>query len=143
MDTGTEAPVDTSDFEAAVCADPDVVFAVVFGSQVSGDPTQASDIDLAVKFADDVSERDRFETVCFLAGDLQRDDRPFVDVSDIDALPIDVAHDAVNGDFLCGDERAFERFRADVEATFEEQREALRRRQRAVIDRIAEDGLRG
>lgn len=127
----------------AVCSDPEIVFAVVFGSQLSGESTLSSDLDLAVKFADELSERDRFERRCFLSGDLQHEDRPFIDVSDIESLPLDVAHDAVNGDLLCGDEQAFERFKTDIEAEFDEQRETLRRRQRAVIDRIAEDGLRG
>ena len=65
------------------------------------------------------------------------------DVSDIETLLLDVAHDAVNGTFIYGDKHAFERFKADIEATFADQRDDLRRRQRAEIDRIAEDGLRG
>ncbi|WP_149783862.1 nucleotidyltransferase domain-containing protein [Halorubrum aquaticum] len=113
------------------------------GSQLSGTPTRASDLDIAVKFGADLSERERFEKRCFLSGDLQGEDRPFIDVSDIESLPLDVAHDAVNGELLCGDEGTFERFKTDTEAKFDEQRETLRRRQRAVIDRIAEDGLRG
>jgi len=129
--------------EETVCSDPEIVFAVVFGSQLSGDSTPSSDFDLAVKFADELSERDRFQKRCFLSGDLQYEDRPFIDVSDIESLPLDVAHDAVNGELLCGDEQAFEGFKTDIEAEFDEQRETLRRRRHAVIDRIAEDGLRG
>lgn len=129
--------------EESVCPDSDVEFAVAFGSQITGEVTSASDLDLAVKFADDLSDRERFEKRCFLSGDLQREDAPFVDVSDVEALPLDVAHDAVNGTFVCGDERAFERFKADIEATFADQRETLRDRQREVIDRIAENGLHG
>jgi predicted nucleotidyltransferase len=132
-----------SALEEVVCADPDVVFAVAFGSRLSGTPTGSSDLDIAVKFSADLSERERFEKRCFLSGDLQAEDRPFIDVSDIESLPLDVAHDAVNGELLCGDEAAFERFNTDTESRFDEQRETLRRRQRAVIDRIAEDGLRG
>jgi len=132
-----------SALEESVCADPDIVFAVVFGSQISGEPTPSSDLDLAVKFADGLSEQERFEKRCFLSGDLQQENSPFIDVSDIESLPLEVARDAVNGEFLCGDERAFERFKAAIEEDFAEQRETLRRQQRAVIDRIAEDGLRG
>lgn len=127
----------------SLCSDPDVVFAVAFGSRVSGDPTSASDLDLAVRFSDDLSDRERFERRCFLSGDLQHDDRPFIDVSDVGSLPLGVAHDAVHGEVLCGDEDAFERFKRDIETRFDEQRETLRRHQRSVIDRIAEDGLRG
>ncbi|WP_138004422.1 type VII toxin-antitoxin system MntA family adenylyltransferase antitoxin [Halalkalirubrum salinum] len=126
-----------------VCADPDIVFAVVFGSQLSGESTSSSDFDLAVKFADELSKRDRFDKRCFLSGEIQHEDLPFVDVSDIESLPVDVAHDAVNGELLCGDKQLFEKFKATIETEFDAQREALRREQRAVIDRIAEGGLRG
>ncbi|WP_380681474.1 type VII toxin-antitoxin system MntA family adenylyltransferase antitoxin [Salinigranum sp. GCM10025319] len=143
MDTSAERSQILAALAESVCSDPDVVFAVAFGSWITGDPTPSSDVDLAVKFGDVLSERERFEKRCFLSGDLQRDDRPFIDVSDIESLPLDVAHDAVNGELLCGDERAFERFTTEIEDEFDEQRETLRRRQRAVIDRIAEDGLRG
>jgi predicted nucleotidyltransferase len=129
--------------EASVCSDPTVEFTVAFGSQITGEPDRSSDIDLALKFADGLTDRERFEKRCFLSGDLQREDAPFVDLSDIETLPLDVAHDAVNGRFVCGDEQAFERFKADLEATFDERSETLRRQQRDVIDRIAEDGLRG
>lgn len=47
--------------EASVCAVDDVEFAVVFGSRITGEPTQTSDLDLAVKFSDDLSEAERFE----------------------------------------------------------------------------------
>ncbi|MDB9249164.1 nucleotidyltransferase domain-containing protein [Halorubrum ezzemoulense] len=99
-----------------VCADPDVVFAVVFGSQLSGTATHSSDFDIAVKFTADCSERDRFKKRCVLSGELQHEEFPFIDVSDIDSLPLDVAHDAVNGDLLYGDKRAFEQFKLDSKA---------------------------
>jgi|AntDeeMetageno50_2_1112565.scaffolds.fasta_scaffold06838_1 predicted nucleotidyltransferase len=129
--------------EASVCAVDDVEFAVVFGSRITGEPTRASDLDLAVKFPDDLSEAERFERRCFLSGDLQQDDLPFVDVSDIESLPLTVAHEALKGTFVCGDEDAFKRFKTGIEARFDDRRDDLRRQQRAVIDRIAEDGLRG
>lgn len=129
--------------EESLCRDTDIVFAVAFGSQVTGESRPSSDLDLAVKFADDLSSRERFRKRCFLSGDLQREDAPFIDISDIEGAPVDVAHDAVNGEFICGDERAFRRFKTDIEAAFEERRDDIRRHQRDVIDRIAEGGLRG
>lgn len=132
-----------SDLSEAVCADSAVEFAVVFGSRVSGTPTGSSDLDLAIKFAEGVSGSVRFEKRCFLSGDLQSEDRPFVDVADIESLPLEVARDAVDGVFLCGDREAFERFKRATETAFDDRRETLRRRRRSVIDRIAEDGLRG
>jgi len=140
-DDGLEAVFDV--IEESVCSDANIEFVVAFGSQTTGDSTRSSDIDLAVKFSDDLSDRERFEKQCFLSGDLQEEDTPFVDLSDIETLPLDVAHDAVTGQFVCGDEDAFERFKSEIEERFAEQRDDLRRRQRAVIERIAEDGLRG
>ena len=127
----------------SLCRDPDIEFAVAFGSQVTGDSRPSSDLDLAVKFTDGLSSHERFQKRCFLSGDLQREDAPFIDISDIEDLPLDVAHDAVTGEFLCGDEQAFRQFRADIEAVFEERRDDIRRHQRGVIDRIAENGLHG
>jgi len=132
-----------STLEKTVCSNPDIVFAIVFGSQISEDSTQSSDFDLAIKFADELSAGDRFEKHCFLSGDLQHEALPFIDVSDIESLPLAVAHDAMNGELLYGDQQAFEQFRTAIEEKFDEQHESLRRQQQAVIDRIAEDGLRG
>lgn len=129
--------------EESLCRDADIEFAVAFGSLVTGDSRPASDLDLAVKFDDELSAHARFRKRCFLSGDLQEADAPFVDLSDIEELPIQVAHDAVQGDLLCGDEDAFRRFRVAIEGTFEEQREDLQRQQLALIDRVAEEGLRG
>jgi len=140
---GDRASEQLAALSESVCADSAVEFVVAFGSQITGNPNRDSDLDLAIKFADELSDHDRFERRCFLSGNLQRDDAPFVDVSDIEALPLDVAHDAVDGRFVCGDRDAFEQFKTAVEAQFEDEHEELRRRQRAVIDRIAEEGLRG
>ncbi|MDS0294896.1 nucleotidyltransferase domain-containing protein [Halogeometricum luteum] len=106
---------------------------VTFGSQITGEATDASDLDIAVKFSDDLSSSERFEERCFLSGDLQQERWPFIDISDIETLPLDVAHDPVNGTLVCGDEHAFGRFKETIEATFDDQRDDLRRQQRAVI----------
>ncbi|ARS89400.1 DNA polymerase subunit beta [Natrarchaeobaculum aegyptiacum] len=116
---------------------------MAFGSQVSGDPTRSSDFDVAVKFAKKLSPRERFRKRCFLSGDLQREGEPFVDTSDIEELPLEVAADAVDGSFVCGDEQAFRQFKSEIETEFSERRSDIRRHQRDVIDRIAERGLRG
>lgn len=143
MDAGDGRSQVSNALKDSICSDPDVEFAVAFGSQISGESTRSSDLDLGVKFADDLSTRDRFQKQCFLSGDVQQEELPFIDVSDIESLPLDVAHDAVNGELVCGDERAFERFKADIEERFDDQRDTLRRQQCEVIDRIAEGGLRG
>lgn len=129
--------------EESLCPDPEVEFVVTFGSQVTGDSHTSSDLDVAVKFTEGLSPHERFRKRCFLSGDLQQADAPFVDISDVEELPLDVAHDAVDGELLCGDEQGFRRFKAEVEALFEERRDDIRRHQREVIDRIAENGLHG
>lgn len=129
--------------ESAVCRDSDIEFALVFGSQVTDTARPSSDLDIAVKFDEDLSSGERFRKRCFLAGELQQEDTPFVDISDIDELPLAVAHDAVQGRLLCGDEEAFREVKAEVETAFAERGEEIRQRQRALIDRIAEEGLRG
>ena len=143
MDTTEERSEVLVALESAVCRDPDLDFAIVFGSQATDDARPSSDLDVAVKFADDLSSSERFEKQCFLSGELQEEGAPFIDVSDIDGLPLAVAHDAVHGKLLCGDEQAFREVKAEVEAAFAEQGDDIRRRQRALIDRIAEEGLRG
>jgi predicted nucleotidyltransferase len=141
LDEGAERVL--AALEASVCPDADIEFVVAFGSRLTGAPTQASDLDVAVKFAAELSTSERFEKRCFLSGDLQQDAAPFVDLSDIETLPLDVAHDAVNGRFVCGDEDVFEQFKREIDATFADRQADRRRQQRDMIDRIAEEGLRG
>jgi len=129
--------------EESLCRDPEIEFVVVFGSQTTDNSHVSSDLDLAVKFAETLSSDERFQKRCFLSGNLQRTDAPFLDISDIERLPLEVAHEAVNGDFLCGDERSFRQFKTDIETSFNERRDTIRRRRQTVINRIAEGGLRG
>lgn len=143
MDTTNGRSAVLAALESTVCRDPDIDFVIVFGSQVTDDVRPSSDLDVAVKFADELSSSERFQKRCFLSGELQRESAPFVDVSDIDELPLAVAHDAVHGRVLCGDEQALREFTAEVEAAVAQQSDDIHRRQRAVIDRIAEEGLRG
>jgi len=143
METSDEHSQLFATLEESLCRDSDIEFVVAFGSQVTDDSRSSSDLDFAVKFADDLSSHERFQKRCFLSGNLQQADAPFIDLSDIEDLPLNVAHDAVNGEFLCGNEQAFHQFKTEIEASFEKQRDEIRRHQQDVIDRIAEDGLRG
>jgi len=143
MDAGDDHPLVASIREASLCADEDIEFVVAFGSQLTGDSTDRSDFDIAVKFADELSASEQFTKRCFLSGDLQADELPFVDVSDIETLPVEVAHEAINGTVVCGDTAVFDQYTAAVEASFHDQREERRHTQRQLIDRIATEGLRG
>jgi predicted nucleotidyltransferase len=126
-----------------ICSDPDVEFAIAFGSRAAGTPRPSSDIDVAVKFSDELSASERFRKRCSLSGELQREDAPFVDVSDIEELPLLVAYDAVQGTVLCGDEEALRSVKEGIDAAFTERGPDIRSHQRDLIDRIAEEGLRG
>jgi predicted nucleotidyltransferase len=130
-------------FDPSLCDDPDIEFAVAFGSRIRGTATAESDLDIALKFSDQLSASERFRKRCFLQGELQEPARPHIDLVDIETLPNDVARDVVAGELLCGDRARFERFRSSVEEQFESEHDQLRQRQQETIDRIAEEGLRG
>jgi len=141
MNTGRDALPPA--IEEELCHDPDVEFVVVFGSQAAGTARASSDLDVAVKFADELSATQRFRKRCRLSDTLQGDGVPFVDLSDVEELPVPVAHAAVSGTFVCGDEDAFETFARAVTNAFEADRRTIERQQREVIRRIAEGGLHG
>jgi len=143
MNHGDDHPLVNSLREASLCADGNIEFVVAFGSQLTGDSTDRSDFDIAVKFADELSASERFTKRCFLSGDLQADELPFVDVSDIETLPVDVAHEAINGTVVCGDQDVIDQYTAAVKAAFNDQREERHRSRSQLIDRIATEGLRG
>jgi predicted nucleotidyltransferase len=127
----------------ALRATPEVEFAVAFGSRITGDARPASDLDIAVKFVDDRSARERFRQLCHLSGHLHHGDDVDIDVSDIETLPIEIVHAAVNGTLICGSEPAFHAFRDTIESEFEDRKGKVERRRRDRIRRIAEKGLHG
>jgi predicted nucleotidyltransferase len=123
--------------------EPAVEFAVVFGSVATDKTHPSSDLDIAVKFSETLSSQERFQKRCLLSSSLQQSGQPFVDVSDMAELPLPIAHDAVNGTLLCGDEQAFQQFKTTIEAEFEEHQAELQHHHHDVIARIAERGLHG
>ena len=135
-----EVPVPDSVVET-LRRDPDVEFAVAFGSRVEGHSRAGSDLDIGVKFSDALTSGERFRKRCRLSGRLQSDEAPFVDVSDLDSLPPDVARAAVKGEPLCGDDDDRREFDERIEALAEDAQSAERHRD--VIRRVAEEGLRG
>jgi predicted nucleotidyltransferase len=126
-----------------LCEDSDVKFVVIFGSRERRTQGSGSDLDVAIKFSEELTQSERFHKRCHLSGQLQSDQLPFVDVSDIDELSIEFAHEAMNGTFVCGDESAFLERKESIEQTHEESIAERKHEQRAFINRIAEEGLRG
>ncbi|WP_255192433.1 type VII toxin-antitoxin system MntA family adenylyltransferase antitoxin [Natronobeatus ordinarius] len=98
---------DATDLEAirSVLADNDVRYAIVFGSVARGEDTATSDIDLCLRFSDDLSPRERFDRRNRIDSVVQRYATQFVDVSDLEAIPDDVALNALrDGVVIYGNE---------------------------------------
>ena len=142
--TDSEHPTQVvSDLRSAFADSDAIEFAILFGSFTGDEETSPSDIDIAIKFTDALAPAERFRQLCKFSGHLQSSDRPFVDVSDIEGLPLDIAHDAVHGKLVYGNEQRFEAFREDTQETFAAQRDTICSRQLDIIERIANQALHG
>lgn len=119
-------------------------FALLFGSQVAGTATERSDIDLVVKFSDVLDPGERFQRRNRIAGELMaRLGRDDLDVSDLDNLPTEIAHSALQeGVLIVGDEEAVAEYRQQV-ATAYERTAADRKRDREALLRRLEQGTYG
>ena len=114
-----------------------VVFALLFGSHARDTAKSTSDVDVALRFPEDTDDRDRFRTRNRIDATLQRFADDFVDVSDIDALPTEVAHAALrNGVVLVGDEQTVAAYRAQVEEAYKATAAERERERREFIDRL-------
>lgn len=69
-----------------------ITFALLFGSTARGESEASSDIDIALKFSESTGDRERFRQRNRTDAALQEYATGFVDVSDIDALPVPVAY---------------------------------------------------
>lgn len=128
----------------AYLRDQPLEFALLFGSQVTGDATEQSDVDLVVKFSDALDPDERFQKRNRIAGELMaRLGRDDVEVSDLDHLPTEIAHAALQeGVPLVGDEETVADYRQQV-ATAYEQTAADRKRDREALLRRLEQGTYG
>ncbi|QSW98220.1 type VII toxin-antitoxin system MntA family adenylyltransferase antitoxin [Haloterrigena alkaliphila] len=123
----------------SVFDEADVRYAVLFGSYATGSESQTSDLDVGVRFADECSRRERFRRRNRIDSELQSYADPFVDVSDLEALPDTVALTALrDGRLLYGDLAAKAADERRLERRVEESSERRARRRRDVIDRLAE-----
>jgi len=115
-----------------------VEFALLFGSHARGDATDGSDLDIAVRFPEQMSDRDRFRTRNRLDATLQEYAEGAVDVSDIDALPVTVQHAALcEGIVLCGDTDAVTDYRERVGTAYAATADERATERQAFIDRLA------
>ena len=117
---------------------PGVVFAVLFGSHAQGDVREASDVDVALRFPDEMEPNERFRLRNRIDATLQEYSDRFVDVSDIDSLPVAVAYAALrDGIILTGDEQVVESYREQIVRAYEDSADERERERREFIDRLA------
>lgn len=114
-----------------------VVFAVLFGSHARGSAGESSDVDIALRFPDEMDDRERFRARNRIDADLQEYAEAFVDVSDIDSLPTSVAYAVLrDGITLVGDERDVEEYLDRVRREYEASADERERERREFIDRL-------
>lgn len=75
----------------AVLADEPVLFSYVFGSVARGGARDARDVDVAIRFAADVADHDRFEHALRIGVELERALEVEVDVVDLHDAPLRLA----------------------------------------------------
>jgi predicted nucleotidyltransferase len=131
------AGVDIADIREYL-AHTDVVFAVLFGSHVRDDADADSDVDIVLRFPEDMDSRERFRRRNRIDVDLQGYSDSFVDVSDIESLPLSVAHAALcEGLVIAGSEQTVEAYSEQVKQAYEASAEERERERREFIDRLA------
>lgn len=122
----------------AYLARTDVVYAVLFGSYADGTAEPSSDVDIAVRFPDDMSSVNRFRQRNRIDAELQRYADGFVDVSDIEELPLPVTYAALrDGIILLGDPTIVAAHRERARERYEASAEEREREHEAFIDRLA------
>lgn len=116
----------------------EVVFAVLFGSHARGTANESSDVDVALRFPEEMDARDRFHLRNRIDAELQKYAEGFVDVSDVTSLPTPVAYAALRDSILLvGDEQAIEEYQEGVEREYEATADERERERREFIDRLA------
>lgn len=110
-----------------------VVFAVLFGSLSKGTHDNASDVDVAVKFASEPG----LGEVGRLSLELSSVSTRSVDVVDVETTKPHIAYKAVmHGDLLCGDTASFKQFKERINEEFD--REEHRAKKQEFVNRVAE-----
>lgn len=129
--------VDT-DGMSAYLAQTTVEFVLLFGSHAYGTISGSSDVDVALRFPEEMDAYERFRIRNRIDAELQQYATSFVDVSDIDSLPTSVAYAVLrDGVLLMGDESAVEAYREQVEQEYNATKEERDQARKELIDRLA------
>jgi predicted nucleotidyltransferase len=139
--SGQETPrIETVNLDAIAASldSAEVEFALLFGSHARGEATAGSDLDIAVRFPDRLSDRECFRARNRIDAALQEYAEERVDVSDIDELPVAVTHAVLqDGIVLCGDDDAVADYREQVIKAYESTADERTHERQAFIDRLA------
>lgn len=93
---------------------------MLFGSHARGTADESSDVDIALRFPDELSDAERFRQRNRIDADLQAYADGFVDVSDIESLPTHVAHAVLrDGVRLVGDPTDVDAYKQAVDAEYD------------------------
>ncbi|WEL20668.1 nucleotidyltransferase domain-containing protein [Halorhabdus sp. BNX81] len=123
-------------------AETDVAFAVLFGSFATGSSRDSSDVDVAVQFPAAMTPKERFHRRNRIDAELQAYADRFVDVSDIENLPLPVVRRALqDGIRLVGDQEDIDAYRGRIEAEYETSAAKRKRERQEFIDRLAKGEL--
>lgn len=139
-DTRAETSIDDIDVEGIrrYLADSEVRFAVLFGSFASETVQESSDVDVGLRFPDEMTAKERFRHRNRIDADLQTYTERFVDVSDIEALPLPVTRAALrDGIRLVGDEQEVDAYREQIDAEYESSATDREQERQEFIDRLA------
>ncbi|WP_435195807.1 type VII toxin-antitoxin system MntA family adenylyltransferase antitoxin [Natronomonas sp. EA1] len=140
MPESDDSAVETLDIAAirAYLAQTEVEFAILFGSHARGTADESSDVDIALRFPEEMSEAERFHRRNRIDAELQESADGFVDVSDIESLPTHVAYVALrDGVRLIGDEGVVDAYRQRITAAYEANETEREQERREFIDRLA------
>lgn len=133
----TSAAVDI-DGTCAHLAQTSVEFALLFGSHARETASDDSDVDVALRFPEEMDAYERFRRRNCIDAKLQEYAESFVDVSDIASLPIPVAYTALrDGILLVGEESDVTAYREPVEQEYVATKDEREQARRELIDRLA------
>lgn len=125
----------------AYLAETPVKYAILFGSHARGEADVTSDVDVALRFPDELTARERFDWRNRIDAQLQSYAQGDVDVSDIQRLPTGVGQRALNeGRRLVGDETTLEADRQRLDREHELSRTERAAARRAYVEELAEGG---
>lgn len=118
--------------------DTPVEYAVVFGSCVRETADESSDVDIALRFPEEMDKRERFDRRNRIDADVQSYADRFVDVSDMQALPTDVARRALRtGVPLLDNEELIEADRTRLDREHEATRRERDEARQSFVERLA------